>query len=90
VAQLSFAPQADQVSSDLEADLPRSGILLGKLNTALDRLEADPGEAWCRRHRYQNIGVWGISVVHDDKEWLILWELDEDDKVAVRAIAPAP
>jgi hypothetical protein len=90
VAQLSFAPQADQVLSDLEGDLPRSKILLGKLNTALDRLEADPGDAWCRRRRYQNIGMWGISVVHDDKEWLILWELDEDDDVAVRAIVPAP
>jgi hypothetical protein len=34
--------------------------------------------------------MWGISVVHDDKEWPILWELDEDDDVAVSAIAPAP
>jgi hypothetical protein len=90
VAELRFAPEADQFLSSLESDLPRSEILLGKVNTALDRLETDPGDAWCRRRRFQNIGVWGISIVHEDKEWLILWEPGEDDSVAVRAIVPAP
>ena len=90
MAELSFAPEADHFLTSLEIVLPESAVLLGKLHTALDRLEADPGDAWCRRRRFQNIGVWGISVVHEDKEWLILWEPGDDDGVAVRAIVPAP
>ena len=45
MAELRFAPEADQFLSSLESDLPRSEILLGKVNTALDRLETDPGDA---------------------------------------------
>ena len=89
MAELRFDPRADQLLADLESDLPGSEALLRKLNSALDRLEADPGDAWCRRRRYQNIGVWGIAVVHTDKEWLILWE-PLDDAVVVHAIVPAP
>ena len=89
MAELHFDSRADQFLTDLEAELPQSEGLLGKLNSALDRLEADPGDAWCRRRRYQNIGVWGIAVVHGDKEWLILWEPLDDD-VVIQAIVPAP
>jgi len=90
VAELRFGPEADQFLTDLEADLPGSEVLLGKMNSALDRLEADPGNAWCRRRRVQNIGVCGIAVVHSDTEWLILWTPLMDDGVVVHAIVRAP
>jgi len=103
MAELRFDPGVDQFLTGLEDDLELSQAFLAKLNGALDRLEENPGDAWCRRRRFQNIGVWGIAVVHEDREWLILWELlvpgeqddvtedvTEDVIVIVHAITPAP
>ena len=89
MAQLLFGPQADGFLAELETD-PAGASLLAKLNSALDRLEESPGDAWCRRHRYQNIGVWGIAVVNRGDSWLILWEEGRGDSVHVHAITPAP
>ncbi len=61
-----------------------------RLHTALDRLEADPGDAQNRRRRFHTLDLWGISVACGDDEWLILWEPDGDDAVIVHHIVPAP
>lgn len=90
MAELQFGPTADRFLSELELEPDRNEAFLQRLDAALDRLEADPGDAWCRRRRFQNIGVWGIAVVHAGEEWLILWEPDKDDGVVVHAIARAP
>ena len=90
MADLRFDPRADDFLTELEADLETNEVLLGKLNSALDRLETNPGDAWCRRRRFQNIGVWGIAVTHKGREWLILWEQLNDDVVMIQAITPAP
>ena len=37
-------------------ETPSRHDLLGRINTALDMLEADPLDARCRRRRFQNIG----------------------------------
>ena len=93
MAELRFAPQSDELLTSIERDPTRLG-LLKKINSALDHLERSPGDAWCRRRRFESIGVWAISVVLAGEEWLILWEpLDEhepDAVVVVRAITPAP
>ena len=91
MAELRFGPQADDFLTELEG-VPGepSAKLLAKLNTALDRLENDPGDVYCRRRRFENIGVWGITVVQKEDEWLILWELGNDDSVTVHAITRAP
>lgn len=94
MAELLFSEQADAQLDELEAD-PARQLLVGRLHTALDQLERDPGAAECRRRRFPNIGVWGISVVADGDEWLILWEPGDattttQDTVIVRAITPAP
>ena len=72
----------------MEADETQR-VCAGRLNSALDILEADPGDARNRRRRFQTIGLWGIPVVCGDDEWLILWEAQEDMTV-VHHIVPAP
>jgi hypothetical protein len=57
---------------------------------ALDRLEADPGDVGNGRRRFHELGVWGIAVVVDDEEWLILWEPLDGDGVLVQHTTPAP
>jgi hypothetical protein len=89
-----YSPEADEILDRLEADDARR-TLLARINQALDRLEENPGDAWCRRRRFQNIGVRGIAVVSDGTEWLILWSpgtggTTGDDAVIVEAIVPAP
>jgi hypothetical protein len=89
VAELLFSPEADAVLTRMEADESQRGCA-GRLNVALDLLEADPGDARNRRRRFQTLGLWGIAVVCGDDEWLILWEPQDDEVVVVHHIVPAP
>ncbi|HET6965294.1 MAG TPA: hypothetical protein VFH58_11015 [Acidimicrobiales bacterium] len=88
MAELVFSPEADEVLNRMEADETQRACA-GRLNSALDILEADPGDARNRRRRFQTIGLWGIPVVCGDDEWLILWEAQEDI-VVVHHVVPAP
>lgn len=89
MAELAFSPEADDVLTSMEADDGRRSCA-ARLNSALDLLEADPGDAHNRRRRFHRIGLWGIAVICGDDEWLILWEPLEDDVVMVHHIVPAP
>lgn len=89
MAELVFSPEADAVLNAMEADQGRRHCA-ARLNSALDRLEADPGDVRNRRRRFNTIGLWGIAVICGDDEWLILWEPHEDDVVMVHHIVPAP
>lgn len=89
MAELLFSPEADEVLTRLEAD-ERQSRCAARINSALDLLEADPGAARSRRRRFNTIGLWGIAVVCDEEEWLILWEPQDDDVVIVHHIVPAP
>lgn len=89
MAELAFSPEADELLTRLEAD-EGGRRCAARLNSALDALEADPGNARNRRRRFNTIGLWGIGVVCDDDEWLILWEPRDDDVVIVHHIVPAP
>lgn len=89
MAELLFSPEADEVLTRLEADEGQSRCA-ARINAALDLLEVDPGDARNRRRRFQTIGLWGIAVVCDEEEWLILWEPQDDDLVIVHHIVPAP
>ncbi len=77
MVELIFGPQADDFLTDLEAKVDgHSQRLLGRLHTALDRLELNPGDETCRRRRL-HIGRherWAIPVVSDNEDWLILWK----------------
>lgn len=88
MAELVFSPEADEVLNRMEADETQRACA-GRLNSALDILEADPGDARNRRRRFQTIGLWGIPVVCGDDEWLILWEAQEDI-IVVHHVVPAP
>jgi hypothetical protein len=89
VAELRFSPEADERLTALEAD-PLEERCAARLNSALDRLEADPGDVVNRRRRFNTLGLWGITVTCGDTEWLILWEPVDDDAVIVHHIVPAP
>lgn len=89
MAELVFSPEADDVLTRLEADEGQRRCA-ARLNTALDRLETDPGDARNRRRRFHTVGLWGIAVVCGQEEWLILWEPHEGDLVIVHHIVPAP
>lgn len=73
----------------MEADAGQR-LCAARLNSALDLLAADPGDARNRRRRFNTIGLWGIAVICGDDEWLILWEPLADDGVLVHHIVPAP
>ncbi len=89
MAELAFSPEADDVLSRLEADV-RQQRCAARINSALDLLEADPGNVRNRRRRFNTLSLWGIVVLCDDDEWLILWELGDSDTVIVHHIVPAP
>jgi len=91
VAELAFSPEADDVLTSLEADSDSARRdCAARLNSALDGLEANPGDARNRRRRFSTIGLWGIAVICGDDEWLILWEPVEGNVVMVHHIVPAP
>ena len=88
MADLLFSPEADDVLTGMEAD--QTGVwCAARLHSALDLLEADPGDARNRRRRFHTIGLWGIAVICGDEEWLILWE-PQNDAAIVHHIVPAP
>lgn len=89
MAELRFSPEADERLTAIEADSTQDRSA-ARLHTALDRLEADPGDAVNRRRRFNTIGLWGISVICGEDEWLILWEQGDGDVVIVHHIVPAP
>ena len=88
MTDLLFSAEADETLTRMEADEGQRHCV-GRIHTALDRLETDPGNERNRRRRIHTIGLWGIAVLCGDDEWLILWEAD-DDNVVVRHIVPAP
>jgi hypothetical protein len=89
MAELVFSPEADDVLTRMEADEAERRCA-ARLNTALDQLAADPGNARNRRRRFQSIDLWGVAVICGDDEWLILWEPQGADTVIVHHIVPAP
>ncbi len=91
VITLRFSPEADDVLTSLETE-DRTRICAGRINTALDKLEANPGASENRRRRFQALDLWAIPVLCGDNEWLILWNhsTTEPDTVIVHHIVPAP
>lgn len=89
MAQLLFSPEAAESLTRIENDANQRRCA-GRLNTALDLLEVDPGDSRNRRRRFNTIGLWGITVHCEDEDWLILWEPRPDDTAIVHHIIPAP
>lgn len=89
MAQPYFDADADAALTRLEND-PNRHRLLAAINGVLDQLEADPGHWSVRRNRFTN-GLWCVTVVGDDEEWVILWEPhpDDPDGFVVQYLGPA-
>jgi hypothetical protein len=89
VVQPYFDADADAALTRLEND-PNRPRLLAAVNALLDQLEADPGHWSVRRIRFSN-GLWCITVVADNEEWVVLWEPHPEDPegLLVQYLGPA-
>ncbi len=90
MALLFFDPDADHVLAQLESDAS-SGVLLQRVNEALDWQEADSSDPRVRRMRFRQPALWCVTIVAGEDEWAILWEPlhGENDAVVVRYLGPA-
>jgi hypothetical protein len=89
MADARFSPQALQAYEALE----RAGAvdLLDAIDDAVDILEADPGDRQVRRRSFSD-GRWGVTVRDADDDWLLIWQLDDENPkiVRVRYLGPDP
>jgi hypothetical protein len=56
--------------------------LLDKIDTVLDELEKDPGQAILRQCRWSDPPLWGVRV----RDYLILWAPEKQDDESVIVI----
>lgn len=68
----------------LDAVWTRSERVAGRLEEALDWIEADPPDVRAKRRRFSN-GLWVIAVREAGEDWTILWE-DVEGGPVVRLI----
>ena len=87
--ELQATEEAAAALDALRADLSRPK-LLAAVETALVRLEDDPGQDANRKVRFSVPFMWGIKV-RGEEDWIILWETDPEDNliVIVKYIGPA-
>ena len=60
--------------------------LLDKIDTVLDELEKDPGQAKLRQYRWSNPPLWGTRIRDRVQDYLVLWALEEQDDESVVVI----
>lgn len=91
MAVLKFSPEADAYLTELESET-RTWDCAARVNSALDRLEENPGASVNRGRRFQSVDLWGIPLRCDEDDLLILWGYHpgEDDTVIVHYIGLAP
>jgi hypothetical protein len=57
--------------------------LLDKIDSVLDELEKDPGQAKLRQYRWSDPPLWGAQVRDRVRDYLILWALEKQDGESV-------
>jgi hypothetical protein len=57
--------------------------LLDKIDTVLDELEKDPGQAKLRQYRWSDPPLWGAQVRDPVQDYLVLWALEKPDDESV-------
>jgi hypothetical protein len=87
--EIVFETAADRAMTDLEQE-PARRPLLDRVDAALKALQANPGDARCRRQPYPG-GLWDMSVRTRLDDWLIVWMHGPADKEeTVVYIGPKP
>ena len=88
-AELQATEEAAAALDALRVDASRPK-LRGLVESALARLEDDPGQEVNRKIRFSVPFIWGIKV-RGEEDWIILWETDPEDNlvVIVKYIGPA-
>ena len=82
----------DDRLSALENDPdPARRKLADRVNETLARIARNPGDASVRRHRFQSVDAWAVTIPGDDEDWIILWapHETEPDVILVPYIGPA-
>jgi hypothetical protein len=84
---IKFHPDAAAALDAAHQSDPR---LADRIEGWLDRLEADHTQRAVRTHRLARPPLWYIPVTAPSgADWVILWNLHEDDLIVVRYIGPA-
>jgi hypothetical protein len=65
-------PQYERLRQD-----PSRRKVLERVDEILEALEADPGQAWLRAHRFQNPPLWCVTFEASGEAWAILWSMDD-------------
>ncbi len=88
-AELQATDEAAAALETLRADATRPK-LRAAVESALARLEDDPGQEANRRIRFSVPFMWGIRV-RGEEDWILLWETDPDDSlvVVIKYLGPA-
>lgn len=47
--------------------------LADRVNETLLRIARNPGDSSVRRHRFQSVDAWAVTVSGLDEDWIILW-----------------
>lgn len=86
---LLFEPASDAAMTRLEQDPTREQLLV-RVDAALKALEANPGDARCRRQSYPS-EMWGMTVRTRMDDWLIVWRYGPaENEVTIISIGQRP
>lgn len=88
-AELQATHEAAAALDALRADPTRPKLLVA-VESALARLEDDPGQEANRKIRFSIPFMWGVKA-RGEEDWIILWETDPEDSlvVIIKYIGPA-
>lgn len=84
--RLKFEPAAADAYEGIADD-----EVLDKLDTVLDELEKDPGQAWLRQHRWSDPPLWGVTIRTRHQDVLVLWSVgtvDDEPIVVIQYVGP--
>lgn len=80
--RLFLDPDPDDALESLWTRLP---LVAQAVEDALDWIEQDPPDPRAKRRRFTN-GMWAITRLVGDEEWLVVWEEPEPGHAVVRHI----
>jgi hypothetical protein len=92
VPEVWLDDENDDRLSRLENDAdPARKRLAERVNEELRRIARDPGHASVRRHRFQSVDAWVVTVRGEEEDWAILWRPHETepDVILVAYFGPA-
>lgn len=84
-----MSPEIALLQYDRLREDPRRHKVLDRVDEILDALEENPGQAWLHAHRFQDPPLWCVMLDASGEAWVILWSVDDDDRVLVEYFGSA-